>query len=198
MNASGDGSATKAALRADARARRDSLPQYARDEGSIRIANRAIALAETLKPAVVAGYRAIRTEVVPDAIMDWVLRQDLFAVLPAIDQTGALAFRRYREGDVLMPGPFGTAAPARDAAEIDPDLIIVPLMAFDREGTRLGHGRGYYDRAIWKLRGRGVRPALVGVAFSVQEVAAIPAEAHDARLDWIVTERETIDARQFG
>lgn len=185
-------------MRADARARRDALPAYAREDGSRRIAERAIALAETLKPGVVAAYRAIRTEVVPDAVVAWAFAQNLVVVLPAIGADGNLSFRRYREGDVLLAGPFGTAAPARNAAEIDPDLVIVPMMAFDREGTRLGHGRGYYDRAVWKLHARGVRPALVGVAFSVQEVGPIPAEAHDARMDWIVTERETIDLRHRG
>ena len=78
----------------------------------------------------------------------------------------------------------------------DPDLIILPLTAFDRTGTRLGHGLGFYDRAIAGLRGRGRMPWLMGVAFSVQEVAAIPTEPHDARLDWIVTEDETLDCRQ--
>lgn len=193
-----DGSAAKAALRADARARRDALPEYARREGSERIAERAIALAREIKPGVVAAYRAIRTEVVPDAIAGWALGEGMVLVLPAIGPDGNMAFRRFREGDVLLAGPFGTAAPARTAPEIEPDLVIVPMMAFDRAGTRLGHGRGYYDRAIWKLHARGVRPALVGVAFSVQEVGAIPAEPHDARMDWIVTERETLDLRHLG
>jgi 5-formyltetrahydrofolate cyclo-ligase len=95
-------------------------------------------------------------------------------------------------------GEFGTIAPGPGAPEIDPDLVIVPLIGFDRQGSRIGHGRGFYDRAIWNLRARGVHPALLGIAFAAQEVAAIPAESHDIRMDWIVTEQETLDFRRFG
>jgi 5-formyltetrahydrofolate cyclo-ligase len=70
------------------------------------------------------------------------------------------------------------------------------MIAFDRSGTRLGHGRGFYDRAIAVLHARGVRPVLVGVAFAAQEVADIPAEPHDVRMDIIVTERETLAFRK--
>jgi len=76
---------------------------------------------------------------------------------------------------------------------VAPDLLVVPMLAFDRTGTRLGYGRGFYDRAIQHLRNHGGDVRLVGVAFAVQEVSAVPAEAHDVRMDFIVTETETID-----
>ncbi len=69
----------------------------------------------------------------------------------------------------------------------------MPMVAFDRSGTRLGHGKGHYDRALAKLAARGIRPKLVGIAFAAQEVEVIPAEPHDVRLDWIVTENETLE-----
>ena len=66
----------------------------------------------------------------------------------------------------------------------------MPLTAFDRNGGRVGYGRGYYDRAVAGLRAAGRFPRLIGIAFSVQEVAAVPMEPHDAPLDMIVTERD--------
>ena len=192
------GSAAKAALRADAMARRDAMPAAARARGSAVIAERALAIAGPLKPSVIAVYRAIRTEVVPDAIVDWALGRGLVVVLPAIEDATTLVFRRYRPGDRLVAGGLGTVSPVRNAPAIDPDLIVTPMVAFDRAGTRLGHGRGYYDRGVLALHAKGLRPTLVGVAFAVQEVAAIPSESHDIAMDWIVTEKETIDLRHLG
>jgi 5-formyltetrahydrofolate cyclo-ligase len=192
------GSAAKAALRADAMARRNAMPAEARVRGSAIIAERALAIAESLKPGVGALYRAIRTEVAPDAIVDWVLGRGLVVVLPAIEDATTLVFRRYRPGDPLVAAGLGTVSPTPDAPAIDPDLIFIPMVAFDRAGTRLGHGRGYYDRGVLALHAKGLRPTLVGVAFAVQEVGAIPAEPHDSRMDWIVTENETIDLRHLG
>jgi 5-formyltetrahydrofolate cyclo-ligase len=192
------GSAAKAALRADAMARRDAMPAEARARGSAAIAERALAIAEPLKPSVVAVYRAIRTEVVPDAIVDWALGRGLVVVLPAIEDATTLVFRRYRPGDRLVAAGLGTVSPTPDAPAIDPDLIVTPMVAFDRAGTRLGHGRGYYDRGVLALHAKGLRPTLVGVAFAVQELSAIPSESHDIAMDWIVTEKETIDLRHLG
>ena len=86
---------------------------------------------------------------------------------------------------------LGIAAPPASAAEFDPDLLLVPLAAFDRRGYRLGYGGGFYDAALARLRANGSVTA-IGWAFAAQEVEAIPTEPHDARLDWIVTEREAI------
>jgi 5-formyltetrahydrofolate cyclo-ligase len=169
-----------------------------RAAGSAAIVDAVLAVVEPQKPSVIAVYRAIRTEVVPDAIVDWALGRGLVVVLPAVKDATTLVFRRYRPGDRLAPGGLGTVAPGPEAPEIDPDLIVTPMVAFDRMGIRLGHGRGYYDRGALALHAKGLRPALVGVAFAVQEVAAIPAEPHDIRMDWIVTEKETIDLRHLG
>lgn len=192
------GPAAKAALRADAMARRDALSEAERTAASALIAERALAVIEPLKPAVIAVYRAIRTEVVPDAIIEWALARGLAVVLPAVQDATTLVFRRYQAGDPLALGGFGTLSPPPGAPEIDPDLIVTPMVAFDREGVRIGHGRGYYDRGVLGLHAKGLRPILVGLAFAVQEVGAILAEPHDSRMDWIVTEKETIDLRHLG
>jgi 5-formyltetrahydrofolate cyclo-ligase len=88
--------------------------------------------------------------------------------------------------------------PVEAAPVLDPDVIIVPMVGFDRHGTRIGYGKGHYDRAVMALRAQGRDPALMGVAFSVQEVDTIPHEPHDIRLDAIVTENETLEFRMRG
>jgi 5-formyltetrahydrofolate cyclo-ligase len=190
--------ATKAALRADAMARRDRISAEDRAAGSAAMALAAIAILDRLKPGVVAVYRPIRSEAVPDAVIDWAHSREMVVVLPAVVDATTMAFRRFRAGDPLVRGSLGTMAPGPAAAEFEPDAIVLPMVGFDRTGVRLGHGGGYYDRKVLALRGAGVTPALVGLAFAVQEVSGIPAEAHDIRMDWIVTEKETIDFRHLG
>jgi len=186
---------TKAALREAVQGRRDRLGPAARAAASAAIAGRAIAVATAARPKCLAAYLPIRSECDPGAIVDWAIQTGVDVVLPAVVDATTIVFRRYRPGDPLGVGGFGTLAPIADAGAAVPDLVISPVVAFDRTGARLGHGRGFYDRAIAALRARGTVPLLVGVAFAVQEVEAIPADAHDVRLDWIVTEREALDLR---
>jgi 5-formyltetrahydrofolate cyclo-ligase len=94
-----------------------------------------------------------------------------------------LIFRHWRPGDLLKSGAQGTQAPLDSAPELLPDLLFVPLLAFDSQGYRLGQGGGYYDRTLAKSGAMAV-----GLAYAGQEIAKLPHEAHDARLDWIVTE----------
>lgn len=183
----------KARLREEARARRTALAAAARAEASAAIADRAIPLIERLGPEVLAAYFAVRSEVDTRAILAWAERAGLPVALPAIEGNGGLAFRRFRADEALAAGGFGIPTPLAEAEAMLPDVLIVPMLAFDRTGTRLGYGRGHYDRAIAHLRNHRVHVRLVGVAFAVQEVAAVPAEVHDVRMDFIVTEAETID-----
>ena len=91
----------------------------------------------------------------------------------------------------MVEETFGTRAPMPDAPEMEPDLLIVPMLAFDRSGFRLGYGGGFYDRTLERLR--SMKPVTaVGVAFAGQEVAYVPHDDLDQPLDWIVTEREAI------
>jgi len=103
-----------------------------------------------------------------------------------------LAFRRWRPGDKLVPGGYGTSIPAPDKPEVEPTVLFCPLLAFDRQGYRIGYGGGFYDRTLEALRATAPRLA-IGLAFAGQEVAAIPRDEHDQRLDWIVTEKEAIE-----
>ncbi len=185
-------------LRDETLARRDGLRADVRKALSARIAARAIAIADAAQPRCLAAYLAVRSECDPSAIVEWAVANGIDVVLPAVVDANTLVFRRYRLGAPLAASGFGTLAPPNDAPLADPELVVAPVIAFDRTGIRLGHGRGYYDRAIAALRRRGREPLLVGVSFSIQEVANIPAEPHDARLDWIVTENETLDCRRAG
>ncbi|HEX7008052.1 MAG TPA: 5-formyltetrahydrofolate cyclo-ligase, partial [Alphaproteobacteria bacterium] len=111
-----------------------------------------------------------------------------------------LVFRRWRPGQTFVAGSLGEPAPPPDAPEVKPELLLVPLLAFDRRGYRLGYGGGYFDRTIAMLRAApdmaGVGGVLaVGLAYAAQEVPALPTEGHDQRLDWIVTETEIIRPR---
>jgi len=111
--------------------------------------------------------------------------------LPVVVVKGEpLTFRRWHPGLDLVSGGFGTQVPPQGAPEVEPRVLIVPLLAFDAEGYRLGYGGGFYDRTLDKLRtGSAADPLAVGVAFSAQHVARVPRDDYDQPLDWIVTEK---------
>jgi 5-formyltetrahydrofolate cyclo-ligase len=109
-------------------------------------------------------------------------------------RVGPLVFRLHETGDALVPDALGIPSPGAQAATVAPDVVFAPLLAFDRKGGRLGQGGGHYDRTIANLR--RLKPVLVvGLAYAGQELAEIPMEPHDARLDAILTETEYV---RFG
>ena len=114
-------------------------------------------------------------------------------LLPVTGRRGTpLIFRRWRPGDPLVKGQMGIAEPAPALSAENPDLMFVPMAAFDRRGHRIGYGAGHFDLSIERLRMQ--RPLrTIGVAFSVSEVPEVPHQDHDQRLDAIITEREWID-----
>lgn len=102
-----------------------------------------------------------------------------------------LIFRRWRPGEALIAGPYGTAHPGPEAESVQPQVVVVPLVGFDRQGMRLGYGGGFYDRTLEALRNQGPVKA-IGLAFAAQESARLPRGDHDQPLDLIVTEAEAI------
>ena len=113
-------------------------------------------------------------------------------MLPCVEVVGApLVFREWSPGDDLVEEPFGTCAPAPPPTPRDPDVLLVPLLAIDRSGYRLGYGGGFYDRTLEALRAIKSISA-VGVAYAAQEVPAVPRDEGDQPVDLIVTEREVI------
>ncbi len=115
--------------------------------------------------------------------------------LPVTGPRGtALAFRRFRFGDVLAQGPFGTCHPSPQAEAVTPAVLLVPLVAFDAAGGRIGHGAGYYDRTLEALRRQGPAFAL-GIAYAAQRQPRVPAGAHDMPLDAVATEQGVVTTR---
>lgn len=187
---------SKSDLRAVALARRDALTPEVRATAAASIASRDLAL-DIAPGRIVAGYWPIRSELDPRPLMIRLAAQGARLALPAIAASDSpLLFRAWSPGDALIRGQFGIREPAPDAEQLAPDIVLVPLAAFDRAGHRIGYGAGYYDRTF--ARWRGVKPFIaMGLAFSAQEIPVVPSAAHDARLDIVLTEREIIDFRSF-
>lgn len=138
--------------------------------------------------SVVGGYLAMGSEVDVAPALLAARRTGAQLALPCTGPAGsALVFRAWSPGDALVSEPFGTQAPSDASPILAPDYLIVPLLAFDATGNRLGWGGGFYDRTLARLRGEAGVTA-VGVAYAVQEVAAVPAGEHDQPLDMVVTE----------
>lgn len=133
---------------------------------------------------VLSGYMPMRTEIDPLPAM--AAHQGPVGVPVIIGKGVALRFREWTPGAVMVQGEFKALIPA-EGAWMEPDVLIVPLLAFDAHGYRLGYGGGFYDRTLEALRAR--RPTLaIGFAFTAQEVAEVPIDATDQRLDAVVTE----------
>lgn len=185
---------SKAELRAAALAVRDALSEKQRAAAAQAIAKRGLPV-ETTPGAVVAGYSPIRSELDPAPLMQALAAQGARLALPVITQRGqSLRFRLWHVGDRLLPGSLGILEPSPAAAEIVPDIVLVPLAAFDRIGHRIGYGAGHYDRTLAQLhKSRGF--AAIGLAFAGQEVATVPALQHDVPLDYVLTETKVFDFR---
>lgn len=184
----------KRTLRHAARERRDAIDAVTAAHAAVAVAARVLDLLAPA-PLTVAAYSAMRGELDVGPLIDALAaRGDRLALPVVIARARPLVFRAYRPGDRLVAGIWGIGVPAPDRDELRPDVVIVPLLAFDRALDRLGHGGGYYDRTLAGLRASG-RVLALGVGFATQEIAAVPREAFDQRLDAVVTENETIGAR---
>jgi 5-formyltetrahydrofolate cyclo-ligase len=147
------------------------------------------------KDLIVGGYWPIGDEIDPRELLVALDRAGCGLALPVVvTQTESLIFRTFRPGYPLELGAYGIPVPAVSTEALVPSLLLVPLLAFDRSGHRLGYGGGYYDRTIQSLRGQGSLVA-VGLAYAAQEVPIVPREADDEALDWVITEREAIETK---
>jgi len=185
---------TKATLRREALARREALPADLRAAAAQAIAGRPFPVA--LPPAaIVSGFMPMHSEINPLPLLRKLAEQGARLALPAVAGRGRpLIMRAYAWGEPLASGVWGIREPRPDAAELEPDILIVPLLAFDRRGHRIGYGAGYFDLTIAALRAK--KPVVAaGIALAAQEIAEVPATPRDARLDLVLTEREVIDLR---
>lgn len=182
----------KTAARSLARAVRDAIADpVAREAAASSVRDRIAAM--DLPQGFVGGYWPLGSELDVRPALIHLRTQGYGAALPVSGPRGtALLFRDWDPDAAMAAGRYGIQEPGEGRAVVaHPSVLLVPLLAFDRAGHRLGYGAGYYDRTLEALRAAG--PVLaVGVAFAAQEVGAVPRAGHDERLDWIVTERETL------
>jgi 5-formyltetrahydrofolate cyclo-ligase len=185
---------TKDKLRGEALARRDALPAAQRQAAAVTIAERIFPV-KVIPGMIVSGFSPINSEINPLPLMKNLANAGAQLALPVVAGRGLpLIMRAWRFGDTLKAGQWGIREPAADTPQVDPDILLVPLAAFDRHGHRIGYGAGYYDLTINALRGK--KPVIaIGLAFAVQEIPRVPATQRDARLDLVLTEREVIDLR---
>ena len=185
----------KADLRKAAFARRDALPPAERQAAAEAIAARPFPF--PISPGMtVSGFSPLKTEINPLPLLRNLAAAGAKLALPVVAGRGKpLIMRAYAFGQALNEGVWGIREPKDDAPEVDPDILIVPLAAFDRRGHRIGYGAGYYDMTIKRLR--STKPVVaVGIAYAAQEVSEVPVTARDERLDLVLPERDVIDFRK--
>jgi len=186
--------ATKAELRRSMQALRDALPAANRVAAAEALAARGLPV-PVPEGTVVSAYSPLKSEISPVPLMRRLADVGAKLALPVVVARGKpLVMRAFAFGDVLGSGVWGIREPKPEAPEVYPDILLVPLLAFDRAGFRLGYGAGHYDVTIARLR--AMKPIwTIGVAFAAQEVPEVPRERHDEKLDFVLTESEVIDLR---
>jgi 5-formyltetrahydrofolate cyclo-ligase len=185
---------SKAAIRREAMARRDALPAGMRQAAAEAIAARKFPLA--IAPGtVVSGFMPLKSEINPLPLLRKLAQAGARLALPVVAGRGKpLVMRAWQWGEALAEGVWGIREPKPEAAVVEPDILLVPLLAFDRVGHRVGYGAGYYDMTIAKFRASKTVTA-IGLAFAAQEISSVPATPRDERLDLVLTEREVIEIK---
>jgi 5-formyltetrahydrofolate cyclo-ligase len=182
----------KPAVRAAALALRDKMTADVAAKIAERLADHGPRLAREHGAKVVSAYWSIGAEILTLPLLEALDAAGFAVALPVTGKRGQpLVFRQWKPGDPLVPGKMDIPEPRASAPVLDPDLLFVPLAAFDREGQRIGYGAGFYDVTLKALRARKAIVA-VGAGYAAQEVESVPHEDHDEKLDFILTERELI------
>jgi 5-formyltetrahydrofolate cyclo-ligase len=177
----------KKQLRSDALARRAAAYALHGPDASRKLASHGLDFLRVTPGSIVSGFAAIRDEINPAELMSWLQAEGFRLALPVMVGKGKpLLMRAWSPGDTMAPAQWGIAEPLDDKPEVDPDVLLVPLLAFDVRGNRLGYGGGFYDRTLARLRARKPVTA-VGIAYDEQKVDAVPTESYDQRLDWVLT-----------
>jgi 5-formyltetrahydrofolate cyclo-ligase len=185
----------KTNLRRHALERRDLVSPHEAHEAALAIRAAGLALVDELSKGenpIVSVYWPIRSEINTRLLIEALCDRGVAVALPVMSAVREpLVFRSFSPGDDLVKGPFGLSEPSADKPSVDPAVLFAPLAAFDRKGFRMGYGGGIYDATLAALRQRH-KVTAVGLAYAVQEADAVPTEPHDEKLDFIITERETI------
>ncbi|HKZ10341.1 MAG TPA: 5-formyltetrahydrofolate cyclo-ligase [Rhodanobacteraceae bacterium] len=189
---------SRALLRARMSVRRNELDAKQRIAAAAGVLRSLENLPEFMTDARIAGYWAVRGELPLNLAVASLTRREQQYFLPVLGQARQLRFAEYREGTALQGNRFGIPEPEAPTAALqtagDMDVILLPLLAFDRKGHRLGTGGGWYDSSLAFLGNepRPARPLLVGIGYAFQEVEAVPIEPWDVDLDYVATDAELI------
>jgi 5-formyltetrahydrofolate cyclo-ligase len=179
--------ASKSALRAAAIARRALLSPPERAAASEKLAAADLSFLSPRAGSIVSGFSAMPEELDVFPLLERLTGAGCRACLPVMQGKGKpLLFRAWAPGDDLDIAMWGIRQPKAEQPAVDPDILLVPLLAWDAQGWRLGYGGGFYDRTLRGLRARKAIVA-VGVAFDGQQVDAVPHLDYDERLDWVLT-----------
>lgn len=178
----------KAKLRAERLAARDAISGEDRVAKAVAMAEAGGRLIDVVSGDEVSGFFPIRSEMDVRPLMQRLEARGAKICVPVVLDKQTIEFRELVAGSALVSTGFGTFGPGEGARVVDPDVMLVPLAAFDRLGHRIGYGAGFYDRAISRLHAKGLRPRLIGIAYDCQEIDIVPAEDHDMALDAILTE----------
>ena len=184
--------AAKAALRVSAKSARAIAAAQA-DATQHCFTEAIVSVARARDADAVSGYWPIGDEVDVRPALEALAQDGIRTALPVMNgRDDPLEFRQWAPGEPVDRKVWGICEPRADAPVLRPTLVLVPLLAFDAQGGRLGYGGGYYDRTLARLRGDGLSPIFAcAIAFAGQEVAQVPCEPYDMRLDAVITERET-------
>ncbi|CAN5418090.1 5-formyltetrahydrofolate cyclo-ligase [soil metagenome] len=182
----------KRQARTEAQRIRDSARKTIGESAALALAENALCFFAGSEPAVVSGFHPHMSEISVLPLLARLVSMGWASCLPAVTGKGhPLVFRAWEPGDALIRGLWDIKVPAEDAKELVPDMLLVPMLAFDRQGHRLGYGGGFYDRTLELLR--KTKPVTaIGVAYAAQEMERVPHGAHDAVLDAILTEAGSV------
>ncbi len=180
----------KAVARARARALRADIPETDRIGTGVRAAALFLDAIPLPAASVISVYWPLEAEFDSRPLMEVLLKNGHAIALPAV--VGAkqpLVFRHWKPGDAMAQSSFGIKEPLAEAGDVQPDLIVAPLVAYNAQGFRLGYGGGFYDRTLRVLRETAPDLLAVGLGFAAQVMAELPYDDSDEPLDWLVSER---------
>ena len=184
--------AVKKAARISAASAREAAHDKAKDSAPAALAARGLPIPWDPQNHIVSVFHSFGSEISTAELFDKLVAEGWTTALPVVVSKNApLLFRQWAPGDALVVGRWDIQIPLETAPEVQPDVLLVPLLAFDRKGYRLGYGGGFYDRTLEKLRALK-KVTAIGIAYAGQEIDTVPHDGHDQPLDWIMTERETI------
>jgi 5-formyltetrahydrofolate cyclo-ligase len=170
---------------------RNDVHEKAKSGAGAALASRGLPVARHSHNSVVSAFHSFDTEISTSELFGKLAAEGWITALPVVvARNTPLVFRQWASGEPLVTGRWNIKVPPEKAPEVLPDILLVPMLAFDRQGFRLGYGGGFYDRTMEKLRALK-KVTAIGIAYAGQEVDEVPREPYDQRLDWIMTEKET-------